>query len=150
MTCSIPGSGRSLGEGNSYSLQYSCLEDPLDRGAWWGTDHGVAKRWTRLSNLTHTPARLECNLKALLLSNLNPRWNLLHETTVNSPMVSRRGFHDDYGSRERTVTKCHLVYQQKPTGCRDREKQNINRRRAPFTGLCLNSGKHKTFLLEVW
>ena len=40
---SIPGSGRSLGEGNGNSLQYSCLENPMDRGAWWDIVHGVAK-----------------------------------------------------------------------------------------------------------
>ena len=33
---SMPGSGRSPGEGNGYPLQYSCLENPMDRGAWWG------------------------------------------------------------------------------------------------------------------
>ena len=46
----IPGSGRSPGKGNGYSLQYSFLENPMDRGAWWATVHGVAKSWTRLSN----------------------------------------------------------------------------------------------------
>ena len=39
----IPGSGRSPGEGNGNPLQYSCLENPLDRGAWWATVHGVAR-----------------------------------------------------------------------------------------------------------
>ena len=39
---SIPGSGRSPGEGNGNLLQYSCLENPMDRGAWWATVHGVA------------------------------------------------------------------------------------------------------------
>ena len=43
---SIPGSGRSPGEGDDYSLQYSCLENSMDRGAWWGTDHGVTKSQT--------------------------------------------------------------------------------------------------------
>ena len=43
---SIPGSGRSLGEGNGKPLQYSCLENPMDREAWWATVHGVAKSWT--------------------------------------------------------------------------------------------------------
>ena len=43
---SIPGSGSSLGEGNGNPLQYSCLEDPMDRGAWQATVHGVAKKWT--------------------------------------------------------------------------------------------------------
>ena len=39
----IPGSGRSPGGGNGYPLQYSCLENPMDRGAWRATVHGVAK-----------------------------------------------------------------------------------------------------------
>ena len=38
----IPGLGRSPGEGNVYPHQYSCLENPMDRGAWWATVHGVA------------------------------------------------------------------------------------------------------------
>ena len=46
----IPGSGRSLGEGNGNALQYSCLENTMDRGAWWATVHGVPKSWTQLSN----------------------------------------------------------------------------------------------------
>ena len=40
---SIPGSGRSPGGGNGNPLQYSCLENPTDRGAWWATVHEVAK-----------------------------------------------------------------------------------------------------------
>ena len=43
---SIPGSGRSPGEGNGNPLQYSCLENPMDRRAWWATVHGVAKSQT--------------------------------------------------------------------------------------------------------
>ena len=49
---SIPGSGRSPGEGNGNPLQYSCLENPMDGGAWWATVHGVAKSRTRLSDFT--------------------------------------------------------------------------------------------------
>ena len=45
---SIPGLGRSPEEGHGYRLQYSCLENPIDRGAWRVTVHGVAKSWTRL------------------------------------------------------------------------------------------------------
>ena len=48
----IPGSGRSLGEGNGNSPQYSCLENPTDQGAWWATVHEVTKSWTRLSDFT--------------------------------------------------------------------------------------------------
>ena len=47
---SIPGSGKSPGEGNGDPLQYSCLENPLDRGAWWATVHGVTKSQTLLSD----------------------------------------------------------------------------------------------------
>ena len=43
---SIPGSGRSPGEGNGNPLQYSCLENPMDRRAWWATVHTVAKSQT--------------------------------------------------------------------------------------------------------
>ena len=42
-TSLIPGSGRSPGIGNGNSLQYSCLENPMDRGVWWATVHGVAR-----------------------------------------------------------------------------------------------------------
>ena len=50
----IPGSGRSSGKGNGNPLQYSCLENPMDGGAWWATVHGVAKSGTRLSKFTFT------------------------------------------------------------------------------------------------
>ncbi|XDA71135.1 hypothetical protein R6Z07F_001490 [Ovis aries] len=45
-----PGSGRSPGKGNGNPLQYSCLGNPMERGAWWATVHGVAKSHTRLSD----------------------------------------------------------------------------------------------------
>ena len=51
---SIPGSGRSPGEENGNPLQSSCLENPMDRGAWWATVHGLAKSQTRLSNFIFT------------------------------------------------------------------------------------------------
>ena len=50
----IPGLGRSPGEGNGNPLQYSCLENPMDGGAWWATVHGVAKSGTQLSDFTFT------------------------------------------------------------------------------------------------
>ena len=49
---SIPGLGRSSGEGNGNPLQYSCLENSMVRGAWLATVHGVEKSWTRLSEFT--------------------------------------------------------------------------------------------------
>ena len=48
--CSIPGSGRSPGEGNGNPHQYSCLENSMDRRAWRAMVHGVTKSWTQLSN----------------------------------------------------------------------------------------------------
>ena len=47
---SIPGLGRSPEEGHGNPLQYSCLENSMDRGAWQAIVHGVAKSWTRLSD----------------------------------------------------------------------------------------------------
>ena len=47
---SIPGLGRSPGEGNGNSLQYPCLENLMDRGAWWTAVHGVVKSQARLSD----------------------------------------------------------------------------------------------------
>ena len=44
----IPGLGRSPGGGDGNLLQYSCLENPMDRGAWWARVHGVPKSWARL------------------------------------------------------------------------------------------------------
>ena len=53
-TGSNPGLGRSPREGNGTPLQYSCLEDPMDRGAWWAVVHEVVKSQTRLSDFTFT------------------------------------------------------------------------------------------------
>ena len=53
---------RSPGEGNGNPLQYSCLENPVDWGAWWATVHGVAKSRTRLSNFTSRHLFIRRNL----------------------------------------------------------------------------------------
>ena len=55
---SIPGSGRSPGEGNGNPLQCSCLENPMDGEAWWATVHGVAKSQTWLSEFTSLSFRI--------------------------------------------------------------------------------------------
>ena len=46
--------GAEGGEGNGTPLQYSCLENPMDRGAWWAAVHGVDKSWTQLGDFTFT------------------------------------------------------------------------------------------------
>ena len=51
----IPGLGKSLGEGNGYSLPYSCLENPMNKGGWWITIHGVTKNQTQLNDQEHIP-----------------------------------------------------------------------------------------------
>ena len=55
----IPGSGRSFGEGHGNPLQYSCLENPMDRGAWWATVHGAARVGHNLSTEPPPPESLE-------------------------------------------------------------------------------------------
>ena len=75
---SIPGSGRYPGGGHGNLLQCSCLENPMDRGAWWATIHRVAKGQTRLKQLsTHRTCHLflcQCEVKAtqLCLTLCNP------------------------------------------------------------------------------
>ena len=55
---SIPEWGRSLGGGHGNPLQYSCLENPRDRGAWWATVHGVAKSQTQMRGLSTAQGHL--------------------------------------------------------------------------------------------
>ena len=64
----IPGSGRSPGVGNGNPLQYSCLKNPIDRGAWWATDHGIAKSRTQLSAHTFACTLLHWQSDSLPLS----------------------------------------------------------------------------------
>ena len=59
----IPGSGRSPGVGNSSPLWYSCLENPMERGAWWATDHGVGHKELDMSE--HTCTHI-CHLLSIL------------------------------------------------------------------------------------
>ena len=79
---SIPGSGKSTGEGNDNPLQYSCLENPMDRGDWWATVYGVAKRWSNTTEqLTLSPSGREDQLfrkfliEAFVLSKFSKKIN---------------------------------------------------------------------------
>ena len=51
---SVPGLEKSPGGEHSNPLQYPCLENPMDRGTWWATVHGVTKSWTQQKRLAHT------------------------------------------------------------------------------------------------
>ena len=73
---SIPGSGRSTGEGNGNPLQYPCLENLMDRGIWKATVCGVAKQWTQLSKRATTkniniPKFPDQNLEYIYFEKLN-------------------------------------------------------------------------------
>ena len=73
----IPGSGRSPGGGHSNPLQYSFLENPMDREAWWATVHGVTKSWTQLKQVSTThyiyiPNRRPLNTSSTGLSESQP------------------------------------------------------------------------------
>ena len=58
---SIPGSGRSLGRGNGNPLQYFCLGNAMDRGAWWATVHGVTKKSETAQQLNNNRLEITCN-----------------------------------------------------------------------------------------
>ena len=86
---SIPGSGRPPREGNGSPLQYSCLGNPMDRGAWQATVHGVAKSRTRLSNFTSLQGHLKPNAKQGL-ETLGPRY--LKPQSPGARRTPRSGF----------------------------------------------------------
>ena len=62
----IPGLGRSPGEGNGYPLQYSGLENSMDRGAWWATVHRVTKSWTQSWSIYMKVPKRQLELKATI------------------------------------------------------------------------------------
>ena len=99
---SIPRLGRSPGEWNDNLLQYSCLENSMDGGAWWATVHGVTKSRTRLSNFTFflshaskvTPQILQARLQQYV------NWEL--------PYV-QAGFRKGRGTRDQTAKICWII-----------------------------------------
>ena len=77
---SVPGPGRSLREGNGYLLQYSCLENPRDRGAWQATVHGIAKSQMSMHALhTHTHTHTHTH------SSLQKSEGQLHNASLEAP-----------------------------------------------------------------
>ena len=84
---SIPGLGRSPGEGNGNPLQYSCPENSMDWEAWWATVHGVAKSQTRLSDFTFTfYSAYKLNKQG---DNIQP-WHILLSQSGTSPLCHVR------------------------------------------------------------
>ena len=87
---SIPGLGRSPGEGNGNPLQYSCLENPMDGGAWWATVRSVAKSRTRLSDFTftfHFQTQSISVLSTRFCKYLYPPWYSFVEILMSREMV---------------------------------------------------------------
>ena len=83
----IPGLGRSHGEGNGYSLQYSCLENPMDRGAWLATACGITKRQTQLSDShihTHTHTHTQFQKLKLYQEVLLPHSSHSYTPSINN------------------------------------------------------------------
>ena len=97
----IPGSGRSPGKGIVYPLQYSCLENPMDRGAWWATVHGVANRndWSNLSCMQAT---------VRYRSIQGTKWVAQPENTFNLWNLLLFIFQNNLDSPRSTI--CHLPY----------------------------------------
>ena len=100
---SIPGLGRYLGEGNGNPLQYYCLENPMDRGAWWTTVHGVAKSRTRLSDFMFT-LRISLSLLQWIFLIQESNWGLLHCRQILYQLSYQ-------GSTKNTGVGCHALLQ---------------------------------------
>ena len=88
---SIPGWGRSSGEGNGNPLQYSCLENSMDGEAWWAPVHGVAKSWTRPSNFTFTFSILHSTIPfpLIFIKYFFPRKVRIRESSLTKPRQHR-------------------------------------------------------------
>ena len=72
--CLIPGLGRSPGGGHGNLLQYSCLENPMDRGAWQATVHRVAQSWTQLNFLSMHASSLTTIIIVLMNNTINNKY----------------------------------------------------------------------------
>ena len=82
----IPGLGRSPGKGNGNPLQYCCLENSMDGGAWWATVHRVSKSQTQLSDFTFTFCFIDYT-KAFDCMNHNNLWKILKEMGIPSHLT---------------------------------------------------------------
>ena len=83
----IPGSGRCPGGGHGNPLQYSCLESPMDRGAWWAMVHGVTKRWTWLKWLSRH-ASTNCGMPCFPVLHYLPEFAQTHFRLVTDAIQS--------------------------------------------------------------
>ena len=87
---SIPVSGRSPGEGNGNTLQYSCLENPMEGGAWWAIVHGVTKSQIQLSAFTFTFILQMGRQSVISWKGVSTSEETLQETTRGSGRLSAK------------------------------------------------------------
>ena len=121
---SIPGSRRSHGGGHSNQLQYSCLKNPMGRGAWWATVHRVTKSWTRLKRLSTKPHRTSTQTqeqKGKRKDAQTIKWMGFLEKPRGSMQVSQQkkwlpGFSECSWGRWPTVQRSSLGFPGKSTG----------------------------------
>ena len=99
---SIPGLGRSPGQGNSYPLQYSGLENSMDRGAWQTTVHGAAKSQTQLNNFA-----IELSL---ILVDQSELCKMSHLVKSEESRLASSVLHTSDQRRDHIVTQYHLRY----------------------------------------
>ena len=97
----IPGSGRSPGGGNGNPLQYSCLGNPMDRGAWWATAHEVAKNWTKLSDW----ACMIIVTNIFIITKMNTGLDILRATYTNA-LTSSHWIGSDFERRWLLLRQC--------------------------------------------
>ena len=86
---SIPGLGRSPGGWCSNPLQYSCLENPMNRGAWRATVHGVAKSWTRLSDYAQAHNEAKPSFIKLISRQRNTRYKCIFKKYKTNVYLNR-------------------------------------------------------------
>ena len=111
----IPGSGRSPGEGNGNLLQYSCLRNPMDRGAWWAKVHRVVKSQTRLDAHMHTQPQFVLQVPMKIQAGFRKgRGN-------RDEIANIRGSSKKQQSSRKTSTSAFIDYA-KPFDCVDHSK----------------------------
>ena len=107
---SIPGSGRFPGEGNGNPLQYSCLENPMDREAWWATVHRVAKSQTQLKDTSLPNAPHNQNYSLSLptsISILKPQVCTSQDAKISVNFVGRQEINQFCSqARDKSMQSC--------------------------------------------